>query len=274
MNNMVATAFNFREMEQFASQVCKTDFVPHQFKNNGSAVLAAIQYGKELGMPPMQAINSLNVIKGKVSMSVEMMKAVVMGSGLCEYALDDTNPQKCTVRIKRKGSPADVVREFSIEDARKAGLVKPNSPWITYPSRMVYARAMGFALRDVFPDVLAGIVSEEEAADYPEPISPAIKDIHPSEQPKEVEILPEIEPDISEKDEILEELKILLPQWKAADKNAKHSITLFLTGKKVDRVTSLPLPALQELKAYAIDSLTDLQELNEEAENASHSHED
>jgi hypothetical protein len=51
---------------------------------------------------------------------------------------------------------------------------KQGGPWTQYPRRMLQMRARGFALRDAFPDVLRGLVTAEEAADYthvePEPV--------------------------------------------------------------------------------------------------------
>ena len=58
---------------------------------------------------------------------------------------------------------------FSLEDAKRAGLLdraRGSSPWATYPDRMLIMRARGFALRDVFPDVLRGLITAEEAEDY------------------------------------------------------------------------------------------------------------
>jgi hypothetical protein len=60
-----------------------------------------------------------------------------------------------------------VVRSFSVEDAKKAGLWGKAGPWQQYPKRMLQMRARGFAVRDAFPDVLRGLITAEEAADIP-----------------------------------------------------------------------------------------------------------
>jgi hypothetical protein len=61
-----------------------------------------------------------------------------------------------------------------VAEAKKAGLWGKQGPWTQYPRRMLQMRARGFALRDAFPDVLRGLVTAEEAADYthvePEPV--------------------------------------------------------------------------------------------------------
>jgi hypothetical protein len=66
----------------------------------------------------------------------------------------------CTV--KREGRSDPVTRSFSIEDAKRAGLWQKPGPWKDYPKRMLTMRARAFALRDAFPDVLAGLYLREE----------------------------------------------------------------------------------------------------------------
>ena len=72
---------------------------------------------------------------------------------------------------KRKGRKP-VTARFSVEDAKRAGLWGKQGPWSAYPKRMMQMRARGFALRDAFPDVLKGMITVEEAQDYPEEAKP------------------------------------------------------------------------------------------------------
>jgi hypothetical protein len=72
---------------------------------------------------------------------------------------------------KRKGRKP-VTAKFSVEDAKRAGLWGKQGPWSAYPKRMLAMRARGFALRDAFPDVLKGLISAEEAQDYPDEAKP------------------------------------------------------------------------------------------------------
>ena len=46
---------------------------------------------------------------------------------------------------------------FTIEDARTAGLIKPNSGWQKYPERMLWQRASSYVIRDFAPGVALGI---------------------------------------------------------------------------------------------------------------------
>jgi hypothetical protein len=61
-----------------------------------------------------------------------------------------------------------VQQKFSYQDAQRAGLTSKKGPWTQYPERMLQMRARGFAIRDAFPDVLSGVITREEAEDYPQ----------------------------------------------------------------------------------------------------------
>jgi hypothetical protein len=65
-----------------------------------------------------------------------------------------------------------VVRTFSQDDAKTAGLWGKQGPWSQYPKRMLQLRARGFALRDAFPDALRGIHSADESRDMVIDVSP------------------------------------------------------------------------------------------------------
>jgi hypothetical protein len=73
---------------------------------------------------------------------------------------DDDYTAHC--RVGRRGRKDPVVRSFSIAQAKRARLLGKDSPWQTFPDRMLQMRARSFALRDTFPDVLRGVLAAEE----------------------------------------------------------------------------------------------------------------
>lgn len=99
------------------------------------------------------------------------MLALVMGSGLCEQFEESSSSDAMKqgygfCKVKRAGMKEMEVK-FSIEDAKKAGLLGKPGPWQQYTGRMLQLRARSWALRDCFPDVLKGIQVREEVDDYP-----------------------------------------------------------------------------------------------------------
>lgn len=162
------------EAMQFAQLVASSQFAPASMRGKPEDCLLAMQFGAELGLRPMQALQNVAVINGKPSIFGDAALALVKMSpdfeSIQEF-IECSNPQnKAAVCIvKRKGEPEHRAI-FSTLDAEKAGLLGKPGPWRQYTDRMLQMRARGFALRDVFPHVLKGLIFTEEAQDYPAPV--------------------------------------------------------------------------------------------------------
>ena len=154
------------EAMKFAELVSKSDLVPKDYKGNPGNVLIAIQWGNEIGLKPLQALQNIAVINGRPCLWGDAALALVRGSGLVEDFREDLHEPSLTATctIKRKDQPTPISRTFSKADAEKAGLWGKNN-WSGYPKRMLQMRARAFALRDGFTDVLKGISVAEEQQD-------------------------------------------------------------------------------------------------------------
>ena len=157
---------NFEQAMTFSNMLANSDMVPKDFKGKAENCMIAMQWGYELGMKPLQAIQNIAVINGRPAMWGDAVIALVRSSPLCEYVQESDDGNTATCRVKRKGEP-EQVRTFSADDARAAGLSGKQGPWTQYPKRMRQLRARAFALRDVFPDVLRGMPVAEEVMDTP-----------------------------------------------------------------------------------------------------------
>jgi hypothetical protein len=164
---------SFDDAYRFAKMVAASDFAPKDFKGKPESCLLAIQHGSEVGLSPMQSLQSIACINGRPSVWGDAALALVMGSPVCEHVsegIDGEGEQMAAICVaKRRGYEKATVVRFSVADAKKAGLWGKSGPWTQYPKRMLQLRARGFALRDAFPDVLKGLVTAEEAQDYPTP---------------------------------------------------------------------------------------------------------
>lgn len=139
----------------------------------GGKAFTAMQIGAEVGLLPMQAIQSIAVVNGNATIWGDTQKGLVENSGLCEYIhesyegelmLDEKTPNpefKAICATKRIGR-AEVREEFTQADAKRAGLWGKSGPWTTHPKRMMRYKARAFVLRDVYPDVLKGLVHSRE----------------------------------------------------------------------------------------------------------------
>ena len=163
----------FDDAWRFWQMVAKTDFAPKDFKGKPEACMLAGQHGAELGLGPMQSLQCIAVVNGRPTVWGDAALALVQSSSVCEFVAEqvegDGDAMVATCEAKRRGYPKSTVVRFSVADAKKAGLWGKTGPWTQYPKRMLQLRARGFALRDAFPDVLKGLVTAEEAQDYPTP---------------------------------------------------------------------------------------------------------
>lgn len=158
-----------RSMEEalkFAEMMAKSSMVPKDFQGNTGNILVAVQWGMELGLQPMQAMQNIAVINGRPSLWGDAVIALVRSSAACEYVREEVTDTAAICRVKRRGED-EQVRTFSMVDAKTAGLLGKQGPWTQYPKRMLQMRARSWALRDVFPDVLRGMPIAEEVMDMP-----------------------------------------------------------------------------------------------------------
>jgi hypothetical protein len=159
---------------KFSETVANSDFAPKDFRGKPASCMLAIQCGAEIGLAPLQSLQSIAVVNGRPSVYGDAALAVCKASAVCEYVIEsiegEGDQMVATCTAQRRGYPQPTVVKFTVADAKKASLWGKSGPWTQYPRRMLQMRARGFALRDAFPDVLKGLVTAEEAFDYPTPV--------------------------------------------------------------------------------------------------------
>jgi hypothetical protein len=157
---------NLDDLSRFCLAVSKSQLAPKGFQTP-EAILIAIQTGAEIGLAPMQALQSIAVINGRPVLWGDAALAVASGHpdfmDIAEKFDGATNTATCSIKRRKRTA---VTRTFSQDDAKKAGLWGKQGPWQQYPARMLQLRARAFALRDSFPDALRGIGIREEVRDF------------------------------------------------------------------------------------------------------------
>lgn len=149
---------------ELAERIANTEFVPKALRGKPPAVAAAMFYGREVGLPPMTSLTQTHVIEGTPSISAEAMRALVFAAGH-EIVVRESSAARCRLAGRRRGWEEWSTVTWTIEDARKAGLLKLKSGWEKYPRAMLKARATAELCRDVFPDVIHGFRAFEEVTD-------------------------------------------------------------------------------------------------------------
>ena len=181
-----------QEAYRFAQYVVQANMAPKGDRE--PAVVVKMAAAMSLRLDPIWGLSNLTFTNGRIGIMGDAACAVIrerkLTEGnfpLVEYTGKPMTPEwTCRVGAKRVGHDDVVWRDFSLSDAVQAGLVKidpkqgtmsrsregwgTNGPWASYPKRMLYYRALGFLVRDVFSDALMGCYVAEELRDFPSPV--------------------------------------------------------------------------------------------------------
>lgn len=147
-----------------------SDMSPVMFKSRlfgvGSpeAAAAIMLKGYELGLSVTASFEFVQVVEGKPSLSPRGALALLHKSPAIKnidiQRLTDSTGKftgySCT--IERSNGFAHT-STYTLDDAQRAGLVKPNSGWAKYPENMCLWRAIGFCVDVVAPDISSGMTS-------------------------------------------------------------------------------------------------------------------
>jgi hypothetical protein len=162
--DLIPTQAEITAIEVMAKQAVESKFIDKLGGFPGAFSIA--MYARELNVPIMSALfGGFSNIMGKITIAPQLMNAMIRRAG--HKLKIDSNDQRSIIVGTRKDTGESCEVSFSLEDARKAGLVKPNGGWEKYPSDMCFARALSRLARRLFPDVIGmayveGELDEEE----------------------------------------------------------------------------------------------------------------
>ena len=149
---LVIWAYQARQAHQIAQSLAKTSFVPATMKGKPDDITAAILAGDELGLKPMAALRSMDIISGTPALRAHAMRGLVQSHGHSIILLEATET-RCKMKGRRKGEEEWQTVTWTKERADRLGLWG-KSEWKKQPQTMLMARATGELCRLVASDVL------------------------------------------------------------------------------------------------------------------------
>lgn len=154
----------------FANAIAKSSIAPPDARGDVAAVAAMLAFGASRGMMWAQSLNEISVIKGKISASAALLHTWVQQSPDCEtFDVIESTAERAVIRVKRKDWTDYRTYSYSIEDAKRAGIMRQGGAWFTNPRAMLVARARSGAARLWFPGVVTGVYASEELRDGDSP---------------------------------------------------------------------------------------------------------
>ncbi len=99
--DIFAQSETFDRAWKFSQMIARSDFAPKDYKGKPENVLLAIQMGSEVGLKPMQALQNISVINGRVAVWGDAALALCRGEATCKYVkewIDGTYETGCETR--------------------------------------------------------------------------------------------------------------------------------------------------------------------------------
>lgn len=243
------TIAEVQNMQTLCSMLMK---YPHYAKLGEVGVFAVVQKAKAMNLDPLEALNGgMYFVNGKVEMQGQMMLSLIRQAGH-SISMD---PKSTDTHVMMRGKRADNGDiwnvEFSIDDAKRAGIYR--GQWEKYPKVMCQWRCVSMLGRFLFSDVIKGCYVEGEIRDA---VPFDAKVIVPEEMPKM---------ELVTKEQAEELLALFVPcSQDFKDKFIKGVLQRF----KCDDFYSLPADCFEKMKTYLINNqpkqIEDLEQINQE----------
>lgn len=191
-----------QSQKEYAEILSASNLLPRAYQKQPANVFTAMAMGEALGLKPIEAINSINVIQGKPALSAELMGAMVRRAGHKLRITCTKNPPTATATLIRKDDPdSPFTVTWDEKAAARAGLWMSTPSWQKYPDQMMRARAVTEVCRMGAADALSGFVytAEELGGEPQDPptLSPIVQPVQAepvrAPEPETVEVIEVIE---------------------------------------------------------------------------------
>ena len=135
-------------------------------------MVVAAMYGQSLGLNLFMSLDKISIINGKPNAGVEALLAIINSQNLLQemkqwYEGKISDGTRIAFCYMKRRNGVEITKSFSIENAKAANLYG-KQVWKSYTDHMLVTRATGFAIKTIFPDVACGLITTEEAMDYPD----------------------------------------------------------------------------------------------------------
>lgn len=170
-----------------AKAMVKTTMVPNHFRLKADDATAAILYGAELGLAPIQSLQQVVPVNGKPTVEARTMVGLLKAKKYRFNKVENTATIATVEGWSPDGKDHEIVT-WTIEDAKTAefvpqidpktgayalnsnGKLQGNMKYLTQPRQMLYAKACAELCRQLAPDVLLGIsYTREDLESEPDP---------------------------------------------------------------------------------------------------------
>ena len=221
-----------------AQKVCKALMqTPHYATMGEVGIFAIMQKAKSMGMNVIEALNGgMYFVNGKCEMPGQSMMALIRSKGHSLMVDPKSTKTNVIMHGKRADNGDTWSVEFSIDDAKRAGIYK--NTWEKYPQVMCTWRCVSMLGRFLFSDVIKGVYVQGE-----------ISDAIPLDEPVNYQL-------IEEKPKVLtctkSEAEDLMDTISECSTEYQHKVSSFLKRQNIASLYDLPVDTYIKMRDAAV----------------------
>lgn len=158
---------SLRDPGQLARAFAESGYWRHVSKPAQAVVIMA--HGEELGLSPLASMQGITIIEGNIGYRGNLIATLLRQHEHYDYRVIERTNERCTLQFLIDGVPIPDDEDegkvtYTVEDAKRAELIKPRSNWVKTPRAMCFNRVLTEGMRVHFPDLTAGtpVYSTEE----------------------------------------------------------------------------------------------------------------
>ncbi len=151
---------------QHAQAVAQSSLIPDGYRNQPANILWAMDLADALNIPFPQVMQTMAVMRGRMTMSADLMAAVVRRAGH-KLRVREQGMAVTAALIRQDDPDYEFTATWDEAKARQAGLWGQRGPWTQYPAQMLRSRAITEVCRQGASDALAGTIYTAEELEDP-----------------------------------------------------------------------------------------------------------
>jgi len=262
-NSLVITKLNtVEDLARVGDVFVKSGFFADT--RDAAQAIVKVMAGQELGFAPIASMTGVYIVKGKVSLSANLIAAAVKRSGRYTFRVRKHDAQVCEIEffeLDKAGNKESIgTSSFSMQEAAQAGLAS-SATWKNFPRNMLYARAMSNGAKWYCPDVFGGpVYTPDELGATIDGETGEVIDIEPANHtpaaPAPAQIAAPVEPVAMANSEQIEALSVIidgLRDYKISDADLVKALANLTknTSVTIDSATWTALTGAQIENAIA-----------------------
>jgi hypothetical protein len=190
-----------------------------QDAKDAAQAIVKVLAGREMGIGPVASMTGIYLVKGRVTLSANLMAAQIKRSGKYNYVIRRMDDAGCEIAFF-EGKEQIGISTFTEADAKAAQLLGGDN-WKKFPRNMYFARAMSNGAKWYTPDVFSGpIYTPDELNATAATYEPTVVDVQTGEilnTPEPVQPTATVPAEPSKRDRMLHKIAKLTQEAEALD---------------------------------------------------------